>query len=293
MARALPGALVEAVWRLGGGTSYTTHAARLRDTGPRIVVVRAASERSLAEDPACVADEFRLLRAVHETGVPVPEPIYLDAHGGRSDAMVVGFVEGSSILTVAEGQEVARALAAQLARIHRLPLDAEDFPALARRFESYARWLAHTPASPDDETREAEIRSRLRELNAPRRNRARVLHGDFWPGNVLFANGQISGVLDWEDATLADPALDVAITRLDLLWAYGEPTMREFTAAYAREGVADLADLPYWDLCAALRPAGALGAWAEAWKEQGRPDVTRAAMRERHRRFVDAALAAA
>lgn len=35
---------------------------------------------------------------------------------------------------------------------------------------------------------------------------ASVVHGDFWPGNLLVSNGQVSGVIDWEMARLDGPA---------------------------------------------------------------------------------------
>lgn len=37
-----------------------------------------------------------------------------------------------------------------------------------------------------------------------------VNHGDFGPQNVLFVGSEVSGVLDFEDARIADPLLDVA-----------------------------------------------------------------------------------
>jgi aminoglycoside phosphotransferase len=35
---------------------------------------------------------------------------------------------------------------------------------------------------------------------------ATVVHGDFWPGNLLVSNGEVSGVIDWEMARLGGPA---------------------------------------------------------------------------------------
>lgn len=38
-----------------------------------------------------------------------------------------------------------------------------------------------------------------------------VVHGDFWPGNLLFAHGRVSGVVDWEAAcAYGSPLQDVA-----------------------------------------------------------------------------------
>jgi len=48
----------------------------------------------------------------------------------------------------------------------------------------------------------------------PAVGRARILHGDFHPGNVLVANGSVAGVIDWPNAGLGEPAADVATTRV-------------------------------------------------------------------------------
>ena len=48
----------------------------------------------------------------------------------------------------------------------------------------------------------------------PAVGRARILHWDFHPGNVLVANGAVTGVIDWPNAGLGEPAADVATTRV-------------------------------------------------------------------------------
>jgi len=63
----------------------------------------------------------------------------------------------------------------------------------------------------------------------PQRNTSVLLHGDFWPDNSLWKDGQLVAVIDWEDAALGDPLADVANSRLEILWAFGIDTMRNFT----------------------------------------------------------------
>jgi len=48
----------------------------------------------------------------------------------------------------------------------------------------------------------------------PAIGRASILHWDFHPGNVLVANGAVTGVIDWPNAGLGEPAADVATTRI-------------------------------------------------------------------------------
>ena len=50
----------------------------------------------------------------------------------------------------------------------------------------------------------------LLEHRPPEPERLAVCHGDFHPLNLLYANGKITGVLDWPGFAVADPAFDVA-----------------------------------------------------------------------------------
>jgi aminoglycoside phosphotransferase (APT) family kinase protein len=53
----------------------------------------------------------------------------------------------------------------------------------------------------------ADLRGRLAEHRTPQS----VVHGDFWPGNLLVERGRVLGVIDWESARPADaPARDLA-----------------------------------------------------------------------------------
>jgi aminoglycoside phosphotransferase (APT) family kinase protein len=119
-----------------------------------------------------------------------------------------------------------------------------------------------------------------------------LLHGDFWPGNLLWRGEQLAAIIDWEEAMLGDPLLDVAIARLDLSWCWGAESARAFTDKYREYTQLDLARLPYWDLVAALRPGSRLAVWAEPWAHHGRPDITASTMSQARREFVERALTA-
>jgi aminoglycoside phosphotransferase (APT) family kinase protein len=41
-----------------------------------------------------------------------------------------------------------------------------------------------------------------------------ICHGDFHPQNILMEHGVVTGVIDWPNALVADPAYDVATTRV-------------------------------------------------------------------------------
>ncbi|WP_028920900.1 phosphotransferase [Pseudonocardia acaciae] len=48
-----------------------------------------------------------------------------------------------------------------------------------------------------------------------------VVHGDLWEENMLVRDGRLTGVLDWENAAVGDPAVDLAA-----LWYLGDDWAR-------------------------------------------------------------------
>ncbi|MDQ2997029.1 MAG: phosphotransferase, partial [Chloroflexota bacterium] len=97
--------------------------------------------------------------------------------------------------------------------------------------------------------------------------------------NILWKDGRIVAVIDWEDAALGDPLADVANTRLEILWAFGIDAMQRFTQHYQSITTIDFTSLPVWDLFAALRPASKLSEWAA-------DEIAEQRMRAGHTLFV-------
>jgi hypothetical protein len=127
--------------------------------------------------------------------------------------------------------------------------------------------VLETPAALDETLDESKLRSVLSELwPFAQHNPDVLLHGDYWPGNLL--------------------------CRLDLLWAFGEQAMQDFTEYYRARSALDWSLLAHWELLIALRPMSGLEHWAQAYAPPpiSRPDITADTMRDGHRRFVHQAL---
>lgn len=148
-----------------------------------------------------------------------------------------------------------------------------------------ANQLANRPTELDFSLSEGQIRAALELMWPPaQKNKSTVLHGDFWPGNLLWSQGEIAAVIDWEDAGVGDPLADLANARLEILMFFGMEAMQEFTDHYSiRMESLDYTNLPYWDLSAALRPAGRMSGF-------GLERETLQTFRERHKLFVNQAL---
>jgi aminoglycoside phosphotransferase (APT) family kinase protein len=177
--------------------------------------------------------------------VPAPRPRF-----ASPGLIVVDYVEGKVDAAPAGPAEFLGPFVSALAEIHRVdPADLSFLP---------ERELTDVRARPGESDALRRIRDDLASPSAlPPRNRAVLLLGDIWPGNMVWRDERLVAVLDWEDAALGDPLADVANARLELLWARGAEAKEDFTTRYrALVPEVDFTDLSYWDLWAELRLAG-------------------------------------
>jgi len=245
-------------------------------------------------NPNIASHEFKLLTTLYESGLPVAQAHYLDESGEVYPIpyLIVGYIEGKTDFSPANLPDFIRQSAELLAKIHQVkqPLSTLDF--LSNRAEHVLWWIHYQPEQLDEALDEGWLRDKLRTLFALEKvNESTLLHGDFWSGNLIWQDGKLIGVIDWEDAEIGDPLSDLSITRLDLLWAFGKEAMFDFTRVYkALMPHLDYANLPYWDLFSALRQANQLTGSAMLWAESGRPDVTFTTMQQSHKWFVKQAL---
>lgn len=287
-----PAARLERVSTLGGGIAAETDAVEWLDAvGSRnTVVVRRIGASGKSTDYLTAAEQYTLLRALHGTGLPVPEPLLLD-ESRRNFAepfLVLRHIAGKPELTPRDRFEFARTLASQLADVHERARSAlADCEFLPRAPEFAAARLARAPFESRATYPQAAVRGALsRVWPLAQRNPDCLLHGDYWAGNLIWNEGVLCGVIDWADALIGDPLADVSIARLDLLWLLDADTMQEFTNAYFAASRYDAEQLPYWDLFTTLRPGGNLAHWASAWPVLGRPDITEHVMADAREVFA-------
>ncbi len=271
-------------WELKGGVSaQVTALETLRPDGlTQKMIVRRHGARDLKHNPQIAADEFKLLQLVHSVGLAAPKPYYLDQSGEifYTPYLVIEYIEGKSEFAPADLPDLLLQLATHLSRIHCIDGSKLDLSFLPKIEKRYVENLRERPTRVDESLGEGQIRDTLEAVwPFPQRNTSVLLHGDFWPGNILWRDGQLVAVIDWEDAAVGDPLADVANSRLEILWAFGIDAMQRFTHQYQSMTTIDFTHLPYWDLCAALRPVAQIAQW-------GLDVTTEKTMRERHRWFV-------
>jgi aminoglycoside phosphotransferase (APT) family kinase protein len=272
----------------GGVSARVTLLEMERPDGRREkMVLRQHGEADLRRNPRIAADEFRLLQILQSAGLPAPAPYAPDSSGDISSepCLVMEFIEGKTEETPSDLTDYLHQLALQLSRIHQVDASRFDLSFLPKQGAFVDEILRNRPSSLKESWNEERIRDTLeRAWPWLQVNPDVLLHGDYWPGNLLWKEGRLVAVIDWEDAAIGDPLADVANARLEILWAFGMEAMHRFTDRYqSMMPSVDFTNLPYWDLYAALRPVSAISGW-------GLDPLRKRNMRERHQGFVAQAL---
>jgi aminoglycoside phosphotransferase (APT) family kinase protein len=289
--RAVPGCRLLRVWKLTGGVSAEATGLEVAsaDGLTMKLVVRRHGEADRRRNPHIARDEFRLLETLHAARLAVPRPIFLDVSRDISDVpyLVMEYVEGDVDFSPTDLPVYLRRLAAELARIHSFDISRAGVSFLPDQLALCDLRIGRRPERLNDLAGEIRIRDFL-ESSWPvaQRNPSALLHGDYWQGNIIWRDGEVAAVIDWEDAAIGDPLCDLGKARLEILWGFGEKAMRDFTDYYLLETSLDTSTLPYWDLYSALRLAGNIAGW-------GLPEKKVRLMAEQLKWFVEQAISEA
>ena len=212
--------------------------------------------------------EFAALQFACQNGIPAPQPLYLDDIGDLLGipGIVTRYVSGAQVDTPADPLALAQALAETLAQIHAVSLDLAPRDLLLDANQE-ATWFLR-PGSLPDFMREHPEGERVWQLVKKGFSRLEpvpptLVHVDYWPGNVLWDGDRISAVVDWEEAALGDPAIDVAYCRMDIVLRGLPDAAEEFLRAYESAAGSPLKNLGFWELAAAARPMFSPQGWVD------------------------------
>ena len=252
-----PGSMLVNIERLQGGVSADVSRLDLKQaSGSHLSVVLRAHGESHSGHPA--QTEFDLLQALFVKGLPVAQPLAVDETKSLlpNDYLVLTFIGGSSLIESPDHAAYIERAAEMLARIHQTPV--EGLPELPARREPLPEVFDYWPQGPEWE----ELKTHLQHASfAPFSGKTVLCHGDFWPENILWQEGRITGVLDWEDAALGDPLSDLACSRLEFRYRFGVSGMQRFTEAYAAKRPFEVERLALWQIYVAAAAQCFMGEW--------------------------------
>ncbi len=266
----LLGEKVSSVEQFKGGQSNPTYKINGR------YVLRRKPPGKLLPSAHAVEREYRVIKALHGAGFPVPRPHLLceDESVIGTAFYIMDYVEGRVLwdqslpgMTPAQRGEIWDELNRVIALLHTLDFEKiglEGFGKPGSYIErQIARWTKQYQAS---ETERVEAMNNLIEWlpkNIPPSAATTVVHGDYRLDNAIFHPGEprILAVLDWELSTLGDPLADFAyhcmswhippgqfrgIAGLDLA-ALGIPGESEYVKRYCERTGRRQIDPAHWD----------------------------------------------
>ncbi|MEU7740995.1 aminoglycoside phosphotransferase family protein [Nonomuraea sp. NPDC049158] len=257
-------ATVREVRALAGGTHAGTHLIRMADPDFELVMRRYADGDDAANR------EAHVLTALDGLGGLAPRLLDADPSGERfgEPAVLISRLPGRADIMPADSLPWAERLGRALARIHAAPLARmagfrdviDDIPRIASRADG-------------------PVRERWADLAVE----PRVLtHFDYWSGNVLWEDGELTGVVDWSGASLAPRGFDVGWCRLDLVLLYGAHVADAFLLAYEDAAGVRVPHRELWDLFALQRSHGNVVDWVPNYRDLGRIDLTGQELSDRH-----------
>ncbi len=192
--------------------------------GPVRWVMRVEPEHGVIP-PYDIGREFRLISEAHEAGLPVPEMLHLGKDpavvGGRF--MLMSFIEGHIYASRDPGlyedealrKDIQKKFVQMLARIHdtpqtTLPTYATGQDAARAQVAICRDRLSRIEILPSPLLNHALD---VLDERAPDAQKIGLLHGDYRLPNLMWHEGEVSGILDWELATVGDPLSDLAFTQ--------------------------------------------------------------------------------
>ncbi|HZQ58073.1 MAG TPA: phosphotransferase family protein [Acidimicrobiales bacterium] len=208
------------VEQLSGGASNLTFRVR---TGDRDWVLRRPPAKGALPTAHDVLREHRIQAALAPTPVPVPRMVAMCADESVIGApfYVMERVEGEvyasaaaiAALAPADARAASQALVTTLATLHAVDPDAIGLrdlrrpePFVDRQLRRWAGQWERSRAAPLPVLDDVFVQLGARR---PAPTDARIVHGDYNLGNVMFSGNELVAVLDWELTALGDALADL------------------------------------------------------------------------------------
>ena len=247
---------------IGGGSKVTLVIELFNTTNlPAAVVVRIDMANSIVG--STVADEFHLIEIVHEAGLPVPRPYFLETGNDVLDAafIVVSKVEGRNIgdwFDVTEpSRDFAIGVAQALAKLHKIPLTkAAKLPGATQttreRVEQEINFYEQTWRASGETSIAMEQGLVWLKSHMPYAEGLRsIIHRDVGCHNMLGKDGELAALLDWETAAVGNPAHDLMYAHVCIVQMM---PWEEFLAEYEKAGgaIPSKAELDFYRILVAI-----------------------------------------
>lgn len=264
--------------------------------GTRKSVLRKPPEGATSESAHDVLREYRVMDALQDTAVPVPETILScsDTSVIGSEFYVMEYLDGDVIRDSIPGEPLSKdernrfseVYADTLASIHTVDIESVGLDSLGSpegfterqvsRWKKQLEWALQRTGRRGD-LQELEAVGEWLEAKVPESPPQTLVHGDYKIDNVIFTRTpeiDISGVVDWEMGTYGDPLTDLGWllihwqdagdpepifpeVRPEFLEAEGYASRQELVARYERKSGIEFTNERFYRALATYKEAAA------------------------------------
>ena len=208
--------------RIGGGQSNPTFFVSFDN---RELVLRKQPASTLLPSAHAVDREFRVMQALSQTTVPVPQVVLFHA---ERDVVGTPFYIMEKLpgrvfsecalphMTPHDRKAIYLGMAEAMAALHQVDWAAIGLSDYGREGSYFsrqlARWSRQWAMSKTRDDAAIELLIQWLGKNMPDETETTISHGDFRLGNLMFhpTEARVVGILDWELSTLGHPLADVA-----------------------------------------------------------------------------------
>jgi len=194
------------------------------------------------------------LQTAAQHGVAAPALLGYDANGEAAGviASIEMTVPGTSVWRSPTTSERLRAGGRAVAATHRVrisPMEALPYRARPIAVDDFARErrLGRMPTTALLRRADELVRA-----TKPAIGCSVFLHGDVWPGNMVWSTDDVATLIDWKTAGVGNPGVDLAELRKQVMIAFGAGAPKYVLRGWEETIGLRASDLPYWDCVAAL-----------------------------------------
>ncbi len=239
--------------------------------------------------PFMIATGAAALEAAERHGLQAPRLISADLDGDQTGGVTTleTVVAGSTAWPAPPSAERLRTVGASLAAVHAIPMTAtERLPFRPRPIavDDFARErrTGRMPTTPLLEEADQLITERGLPVSG-----TVFVHGDVWPGNIVWTPEEAAVLIDWKTAGVGAAGVDLGELRKQVAIIFGSDAPDLVLQGWEDAAGTTGADVAYWDTVAALNTPSQLD---DGYQSGGWAPLDGAAATRRRDAFLQAAL---
>lgn len=231
-------------WRVVAGDEYVLRAPTPR-VGPRMIATGATA-----------------LQVAEEHGLSAPRLVAADLSGAEAGvpASLETLVPGTTAWLSGTPTSL-RAAGAALVRLHGVAMTAQEHLPFRPRPIAVDDFAADRRTGRMPTTPLLDQADQLVTAHGLPTEATVYLHGDVWPGNLVWNHNGVAALIDWKTAGVGAPGVDLSELRKQVAITFGPDAPAHVLTGWQQASGRTASYVAYWDAVAALNTRTTLSDW--------------------------------